>query len=57
MLAIVCKTTEAADLLISCDRREGADDDSLGLQRFTKSKNKRVHDKLRIYMLDEMRYE
>ena len=57
MLAIVCKTTEAADLLISFGGREGADDDSLGLQRFTKRKNKPVHGKLRIYMLEEMRYE
>ena len=57
MLAIICKTTEAADLLISSGGREEADDDSLGLQRFTKSKNKSVHGKLRIYMLEEMRYE
>lgn len=56
MLAIVCRTAQAAEL-ISC--RDEPDDESLGLERFlrSKSKNKRVHGKLRIYTLEEMRYE
>ncbi|KAH7428834.1 hypothetical protein KP509_09G020000 [Ceratopteris richardii] len=54
MLAVVCRTHEAADLLIRLDKN-GAVDESWGLYHYVKMKNQVFEGTIRIFILEDMK--
>lgn len=56
LLAAVCKTHEASRLLIRLDNVDGSIDETWGLYKFMKSQSSKVHGRLRIFVLEDMRY-
>ncbi|MCO5580545.1 hypothetical protein L7F22_034413 [Adiantum nelumboides] len=55
MLAVVCKTSEAAGLLVRLNESDGSIDDTCGLYDYIKRQKQNIHEKLRIFILENMR--
>ncbi|MCO5578062.1 hypothetical protein L7F22_031900 [Adiantum nelumboides] len=55
MLVVVCKTSEAAGLLVRLNESDGSIDDTCGLYDYIKRQKQNIHEKLRIFILENMR--
>lgn len=56
MIAVVCKTNEAASLLIRLNKVDHTIDETWGLYKLMRNQNRNIQGKLRMFILEDMRY-
>lgn len=55
MIAVVCKTNEAASLLIRLNKVDHTIDETWGLYKLMRNQNRNIQGKLRMFILEDMR--